>query len=145
MLLIRDFKEKDLKDVSALITETFNRSYNPEFYLAIRDRWKSGFLVVEDERGVVGTLAAVISAPKEARILLMAIQMEHRNRGMGTMLLSEFISRCHISDIRSISLEVRVSNDKAMRFYNDQGFDIISLLPAYYEDGEAGYLMKKVL
>jgi ribosomal-protein-alanine N-acetyltransferase len=75
----------------------------------------------------------------------MAIRPEHRNRGIGTMLLSEFISRCFISDMRSVILEVRVSNDKAMRFYNDQGFDIISLLPSYYEDGEAGYLMRKVL
>lgn len=102
-------------------------------------------MVVENEKGIIGCLAAVISAPKEARIILMAVRPEHRNRGIGTLLLSEFISRCFISDIRSVNLEVRVSNDKAMRFYNTQGFDIISLLPSYYEDGEAGYFMKKVL
>jgi ribosomal-protein-alanine N-acetyltransferase len=145
MLLIRDFKKKDLEDVSALISDTFGRNYNPEFYFAIWERWRSGFLVVENEQGIIGCLAAVISAPKEARIILMAVRPEHRNRGIGTLLLSEFISRCFISDMRSVKLEVRVSNDKAMRFYNDQGFDIISLLPSYYEDGEAGYLMRKVL
>ena len=108
MLLIRDFKKKDLKDVTALISDTFNRNYNPEFYFAIWERWRSGFLVVENEKGIIGCLAAVISAPKEARIILMAVRPEHRNRGIGTLLLSEFISRCFISDIRSVNLEVRV-------------------------------------
>ncbi|UCE39191.1 MAG: GNAT family N-acetyltransferase [Thermoplasmata archaeon] len=145
MMLIRDFREKDLVHVSNLVVETFNRNYNPEFYISLFERWKRGFLVVEDERGVVGVLVAAISAPKEARILLMAIRPEHRGKGIGTMLLSEFISRCFIADIKSVSLEVRVSNESALRFYNNQGFDVISLLPSYYEDGEAGYLMRKAL
>jgi ribosomal-protein-alanine N-acetyltransferase len=145
MLLIRDFLPKDLQQVTALIADTFNRNYNPEFYLSILERWPSGFLVVEDERGLVGVLAAVISAPKEARILLMAVRPIYRKRGIGTMLLSEFISRCVTLDLKAVSLEVRISNEKAIRFYDAKGFNIISLLPNYYEDGEAGYLMKRVL
>ena len=128
-----------------MIADTFNRNYNPEFYLSILERWPSGFLVVEDERGLVGVLAAVISAPKEARILLMAVRPIYRKRGIGTMLLSEFISRCVPLDLKAVNLEVRISNEKTIRFYGAKGFNIISLLPSYYEDGEAGYLMRKVL
>ncbi|UCG69889.1 MAG: ribosomal protein S18-alanine N-acetyltransferase [Thermoplasmata archaeon] len=145
VLLIRDFHPKDLQQVTALIAETFNRNYNPEFYLSLMQRWGSGFMVAEDERGVIGVLTAMISAPKEGRILLMAVQPSYRNRGIGTQLLKEFISRCFILDLKAVNLEVRISNEKAIRFYDSHGFNILSLLPSYYEDGEAGYLMKKVL
>lgn len=145
MLLIRDFHPKDLQQVSALIADTFNRNYNPEFYLSFMERWKSGFLVAEDEKGVIGVLTAMISAPKEGRILLMAVRPPYRNRGIGTQLLKEFISRCFILDLKAVNLEVRISNEKAIRFYDTHGFNIMSLLPSYYEDGEAGYLMRKVL
>jgi ribosomal-protein-alanine N-acetyltransferase len=145
MLLIRDFHTKDLQQVSSLIVDTFNRHYNPEFYLSFMERWRSGFLVAEDERGIIGVLTAMISVPKEGRILLMAVQPSYRNRGIGTQLLKEFISRCFIMDLKAVNLEVRISNEKAIRFYDSHGFNIMTLLPSYYEDGEAGYLMKKIL
>ncbi len=145
MLLIRNFHPKDISHVSTLVADPFNRNYNSEFYLSIMQRWDAGFMVAEDKKGVIGMLAAMISAPKEARILLMAVRPRYRNRRIGSMLLSEFISRCITMDIKSVILEVRTSNEPAMRFYNAQGFDVISILPSYYEDGEAGYLMKKVL
>ena len=87
----------------------------------------------------------MISAPKEGRILLMATRPEHRNRGIGSMLLREFVVRCIRSDIKAVRLEVRISNEKAIRFYNAHGFNFISVLPSYYEDGEPGYLMRRVL
>lgn len=143
--MIRNFSPKDLSQVTAMVADTFNRNYNPEFYLSLLEKWRGGFLIAEDEKGVVGVLVAMISAPKEARILLMAVRPVYRNRSIGTMLLNEFISRCVRLNLKSVNLEVRISNEKAVRFYDTKGFNIISLLPNYYEDGEAGYLMRKVL
>lgn len=143
--MIRNFSPKDLSEVTALIADTFNRNYNPDFYLSLFEKWRGGFLIAEDEKGVVGVLVAMISAPKEARILLMAVRPVYRNRSIGTMLLNEFISRCVRLNLKAVNLEVRISNEKAVRFYDTKGFNIISLLPNYYEDGEAGYLMRKVL
>ncbi len=145
MLLIRTFHPKYLSQVTALIADTFDRHYKSEFYLSLLESWKEGFLVVEDEKGVVGVLAAMISAPKEARVLLMAIRPEHRNRGIGGQLLREFILRCVRADIKTVRLEVRISNRSAIRFYNSQGFNFISVLPSFYEDDEPGYLMRKML
>jgi ribosomal-protein-alanine N-acetyltransferase len=145
MLLIRNFNPQDLSQVTALVADTFNRNYNPDFYLSLFEKWGGGFLIAEDEKGLVGVLVAMISAPKEARILLMAVRPVYRNRSIGTMLLNEFISRCVRLNLKAVNLEVRISNEKAVRFYDTKGFNIISLLPNYYEDGEGGYLMKKVL
>jgi ribosomal-protein-alanine N-acetyltransferase len=145
MLMIRDFHPKDLPSVSAIVSDVFNRDYNPNFYLSLYEGWKSGFLVSEDLKGIVGVLASMISGPKEARILLMAVRPQFRGKGIGTGMLREFISRCFVSGMKTVILEVRISNKMAIQFYNNQGFDIITMLPNYYEDGEAGYLMRKAL
>ena len=145
MMLIRTFQPKYVPQVTALVAETFNRHYKPEFYLSLLEGWKEGFLIVEDEKGIIGVLAAMISAPKEARILLMAIRQELRGRGIGGQLLHEFLLRCVRADLKAVRLEVRITNKSAIRFYDKHGFTFISVLPSFYEDGEPGYLMRKIL
>jgi ribosomal-protein-alanine N-acetyltransferase len=145
MLLIRNFREKDLKQVTNLIADEFNRNYNPDFYFSLYERWNGGFLIAEDERGVVGVLVAMLSQPKEARILLMAVKPQFRGRRIGAMMLSELVTRCMQLNLMAVTLEVRISNKKAISFYNSHGFTVKTIISNYYEDGEAGYLMRKVL
>jgi ribosomal-protein-alanine N-acetyltransferase len=145
MLLIRNFRQKDLQQVTNIIAEEFNRNYAPDFYFSLYDRWNNGFLIAEDEHGVVGVLVTMLSKPKEARILLMAVKPQYRGRKIGAMMLSELVSRCLQLNLMAVTLEVRISNKKAISFYNTHGFTIKTIISNYYEDGEAGYLMKKVL
>lgn len=145
MLLIRDFRYDDLTSVAGIVSSVFNRFYNDSFYESIYESWRDGFLVVESENGIMGVLTAMISAPKEARILLMAVRPEYRNRGIGRSMLAEFTERCFGKDLKVINLEVRINNDSAIRFYRNHGFKVLSVIPNYYEDGGAGYHMKKIL
>jgi len=145
MLLIRDFRYEDLTMVANIVQKVFNRYYNDSFYESIYESWREGFLVAQSENGIVGVLAAMIPAPKEARILLMAVQPQCRNRGIGRSMLAEFTERCFGKNLNAINLEVRITNDSAIRFYRNQGFEVLSVIPNYYEDGGAGYHMKKML
>lgn len=145
MLLIRNFKKEDLEQVDSLISNEFNRTYNSDFYLSILNRWNDGFLVAQDKIGIIGMCACVISAPKTARILLMVIRPDYRSRGIGAQLLSELMNRCYQLDLKALTLEVRISNKGGIRFYQKYGFEAKTIISNYYEDGEAGYLMRKVL
>lgn len=145
MLLIRDFRYEDLPSVAGIVSSIFSRQYNDTFYESIYESWRAGFLVAHSENGIVGMLAAMIPVPKEARILLMAVRPEYRNRGIGRSMLAEFTERCFGNDLKVINLEVRITNDTAIRFYRNQGFEVLSVIPNYYEDGGAGYHMKKIL
>lgn len=145
MLLIRNFRKSDLLQVSNIIAAEFNRNYASDFYMNLFERWNGGFLVAEDERGIVGVLVAMLSQPKESRILLMAVIPEYRGRGIGKMMLAELVSRSVQLNLMAVTLEVRISNKKALGFYTRQGFIIKTIISNYYEDGEAGYLMRKVL
>lgn len=145
MLVIRNFKREDLGEVSSLIAKTFNRNYNPEFYLSLYERWHDGFFIARDTHDIIGVCIAMISAPKTARILLMAVRGDYRSRGIGAQLLNELIKRCIILDLKGVTLEVRISNKPGIRFYEKHNFAIKSIITDYYEDGEAGYLMKRIL
>lgn len=145
MLLIRDFRYEDLSSVAGIVSSIFSRHYSDGFYESIYESWRTGFLVAQSENGIVGMLAAMIPAPKEARILLMAVRPEYRNRGIGRSMLAEFTERCFGKGLKAINLEVRITNDSAIRFYRNQGFEVLSVIPNYYEDGGAGYHMKKLL
>jgi ribosomal-protein-alanine N-acetyltransferase len=145
MLLIRNFKKDDLEQVNTLVSNEFARSYNPDFYLSLYSRWHDGFLIAQDKLGVIGMCASVICAPKTARILLMTVRPDYRNKGIGAQLLSELVIRCIQLDLKALTLEVRISNKPGIRFYQKHGFTIKTIISNYYEDGEAGYLMRRVL
>ncbi len=50
---------------------------------------------------------------------------------------------CAMRGIRTIELEVRISNDEAIHFYKRYGFAIAGVLEKFYTDGEDGYKMIK--
>jgi ribosomal-protein-alanine N-acetyltransferase len=45
-------------------------------------------------------------------------------------------------NVNLIKLEVRVSNDGAIKFYNEMGFNKKEILKKYYEDFEDAVLME---
>jgi ribosomal-protein-alanine N-acetyltransferase len=45
----------------------------------------------------------------------------------------------------SITLEVRMSNQRALSFYYRLGFMISGIIPNYYMDGESAHVMVRAL
>lgn len=92
--------------------------------------------------GMAGYAAASFPRSRPARLLSIAVEPGCRNRGIGSDLISCFISRARFRGARKVSLEVRKSSS-AVRFYEGKGFRVKRVLPSYYPDGEAGLLMEK--
>jgi ribosomal protein S18 acetylase RimI-like enzyme len=42
-------------------------------------------------------------------------------------------------------LTVRISNDKAIALYEDEGYRTVDIWKRYYADGEDGLVMEKIL
>ena len=47
--------------------------------------------------------------------------------------------------IRQVELEVRTTNQGALKFYIKQGFIVQEKLYQFYQNGEDAYIMRKVL
>lgn len=79
---------------------------------------------------------------KVVHLISIAVLPEHRRRGIGSELLRRVIEEARRdAGVVSVYLEVRVSNEPAIRLYEKFGFRKARIIRGYYRDGEDAYVM----
>ena len=78
---------------------------------------------------------------KKGHVVSVAVIDERRRKGFGSVLVNEAIKGVKIRQCSELYLEVRCSNNDAVRLYEKLGFSITQRLKAYYRDGEDAYVM----
>jgi ribosomal-protein-alanine acetyltransferase len=82
----------------------------------------------------------------DAEIYNIAVGEEHQRRGYGQQLFDAFIGICHEKGAANIWLEVRESNQRAIRFYEKNGFERVQSRSDFYDNPrEHALLMRFVL
>lgn len=76
-----------------------------------------------------------------AEILNLFVVEEQRGLHLGAKLVDEVIKVCKKEDIEMLSLEVRVSNEIAIKMYEKIGFKVGTIRKKYYENNEDALLM----
>ncbi len=143
-ITLRGFRPSDVPFVATIVAEALQEHYDPSLYGSLSHDWTQGFLVAADSNDVpIGFLLGVSQVEREARILMFAVDRRFRGTGIGTLLMEAFLIRCRARSFRRVTLEVRVSNATAIRFYTRYQFSVVDLLRAYYSDGENGYQMAR--
>jgi len=75
-------------------------------------------------------------------IMNLAVDMPYRGHGVARRLLDELFATTESDAMRGYTLEVRVSNDRAIRLYEAAGFTITGVRRGYYTDNrEDAYVM----
>jgi len=74
------------------------------------------------------------SVADELQLLDMATHPEHRRRGHARALLNELLRYARHEQKRLLLLEVRQSNEPAIRLYRSMGFDTAGVRRGYYSD-----------
>lgn len=96
---------------------------------ALRGEYSGWVAVVGDE--VCGFVVAR-QAGGEAEILNLAVSPSVRRQGIGARLLREALDHARSAGARKVFLEVRVSNQPAIAFYERQGFEQAGRRRDYY-------------
>ena len=73
------------------------------------------------------------------------VKEEYRGRGIGTKLMSYLVSEAIHYKVINITLEVRVSNIRAINLYKKFGFREVALRKYYYGDEDAILMEKQVM
>jgi ribosomal-protein-alanine N-acetyltransferase len=145
-LRLRGFRASDVPVVARIVADALHEHYDTSLYYSLGQQWPAGFLIaVDGSDQPLGFLLGVSQVEGEARILMFAVERGWRTRGVGTALMTEFLERCRAGGMRRSTLEVRVSNVSAIRFYTRFRFGVTDLLRGYYSDGESGYQMARDL
>lgn len=77
-----------------------------------------------------------------AWIATIGVDPRYQRRGIGRALLRACEARIHL---RSIKLTVRASNQGAISLYETEGYLTSEVWSRYYNDGEDGLVMEKML
>ena len=82
----------------------------------------------------------------QAQIATIGVAEEYQHQGLGQQLMASMIFDAIAKECDTMSLEVRVSNDKAIALYKKNGFITVNTRKGYYQDNhEDAYLMVKPL
>ncbi len=144
-VIIRTAVYKDLDDIYRIETESFRYPY-PRKYLAVLIALAGDlFIVAESEKRIVGYAIGVLRVNNTGHIISIAVARNWRRKGIATKLMQELERKFRERNMKAAILEVRVSNNPAIRLYEKLGYKIIDRLKNYYPDGEDAFLMYKEL
>jgi ribosomal-protein-alanine N-acetyltransferase len=145
--VIRDMGHDDV----SMVSDIERRSYEfPWSHGVFRDCLLAGYqnIVLVRDSSVVGYGVLSIAAG-EAHILNICVHPDCRSHGYGEKLLDELLFRARAASVRTIFLEVRPSNERAIALYRKKGFHKVANRPAYYQADkgreDAAVLAKKLV
>jgi ribosomal-protein-alanine N-acetyltransferase len=103
------------------------------------------YFVAELENGEIAGSIACYTAADTAQITNLAVRPQNRRQGIGRRLLAALLDWARQNGIRTVDLEVRVSNEPAIRLYEEAGFVTVGRRPHYYADNaeDANIMLKK--
>lgn len=106
-----------------------------------RRRDTMAFPMVARRRGtVVGYLIAWF-VHDEVHLANIAVRRSEQGRGVGQRLLDRLLAEGETRHSAYVTLEVRWSNERAIRFYRRNGFRDVAMRRGYYRDGEDAVVM----
>ena len=143
MISYERMKLEHIPAVAQLERENFSLPWSENAVREELDRPLSLWLVAVDGEDVVGYIGSQI-VPDEADMMNVAVRADHRRMGIGRELVSRLISCLQERGIRSLSLEVRVSNTPACTLYESMGFAVVGRRPNYYQrPKEDAFILRK--
>ena len=104
----------------------------------------SYLLVFEENQTIIGYIDWWITY-EQAQLANIAVCPTNRKQGVGQQLLNKALQEAIEEECENMTLEVRISNKRAIQFYEKNGFITVNTRKNYYKDGENAYLMIKPL
>ena len=149
--VVRRCEPEDLQAVVEINMSTLPEHYSDYFFESILKELPEAFIVTELEGKIVGYIMCKVEFGfsnfrklgfvKKGHVVSVAVVPEHRGKGLGKALMHEAMSGTASKKCDEIYLEVRVSNESAVKLYEHLGFIIKTKIRGYYRDGEDAYLM----
>ena len=139
MSVVRDYDQLayapmvagDIDEVFALETNVYPHPWSRGNFI---DSLASGYnsWTVRDGDGTLAGYFLLMAAVDEAHLLNVAVAASWQRQGLGLYLLDKIVACARGLSMESILLEVRPSNLRALKVYEQYGFAEIGRRKAYY-------------
>ena len=148
---IRRAEASDLISVMEINLKTLPEHYSDYFYESLLAEIPEAFIVAHVNEKMAGYIMCKtefgfsnfkkLGFVKKGHVVSIAVLDEFRRKGIGRVLVEESVKGVRMKKCDEFYLEVRCSNNAAVRLYESLGFVIRQQLNSYYRDGEDAYLM----
>lgn len=131
-ITIRKMTMEDIGRVSEIEEECFSMPWKPDDFREMIERDNMTYVVATKEGKVIGG-AGLRCIVGDGEITNVAITKEFRGKGYSKPMLETLIKYGNELGCSAYTLEVRVSNDPAIRLYKSLGFEEAGVRPGFYE------------
>jgi len=130
-LIIEAMKVADLPEVVAIEKASFKTPWSETLFYNEIFKAIAVPRVARINGKVVGYLCANVIID-EGHILNLAVHPEYRGRKIASRMIREVLEIMRTDNCRSVFLEVRVSNQEALKVYEKFGFVLLGTRKNYY-------------
>ncbi|MFJ5762999.1 ribosomal protein S18-alanine N-acetyltransferase [Neobacillus sp. NPDC093182] len=139
--VFRYMKEEDIDQILEVEHASFATPWSREaFYNEIYNNKFAVYIVLEEDDKIIGYCGAWVVID-EAHVTNVAILPEYRGRHLGEALLRKMMTVAKDMGARSMTLEVRVTNNVAQSLYRKLGFQNGGIRKNYYTDNQEDALV----
>lgn len=139
-IIIRKMTLQDINEVYDIFKDSIKSHWSKDELTKELYNDIAYYLVAEINGKIVAFCGAWLVL-EEAQITNIAVKESYRKKGIGKLLFKEFIKGLKEKDIDVIYLEVRESNERAIKFYEKLNFIKSGQRKRFYSDGETANLM----
>lgn len=135
---------EDLPQILKIEALSFPQPWSESNFVAEMNKPYSNFIVLTDDEtdSVVVGYIVYWAQGEGASLLTLAVDPKWRGFGFGQKLLHLMLNDIVKQEIPKITLEVRKSNEGAIRMYEKVGFKTLHVRPGFYQDGEDALIME---
>ncbi|KAM3378852.1 N-alpha-acetyltransferase 50 [Capsicum galapagoense] len=133
---LENVRYKNMMQLKKINTVLFPVRYSDKYYsdaLAAADFTKLAYY----SDICVGSIACRLDKEGEAvcvYIMTLGVLAPYRGLGIGTKMLNHVLDLCIKQNIREICLHVQTSNEDAINFYKNFGFEVTNTIQNYYKN-----------
>lgn len=132
MLLIREMEAADAEAVSVIERESFSMPWAAKDFLEMVEADYAHYYVAEVDGRIAGC-CGIRNIAGEGEITNVVVAAPYRKKGIARKMMEYMLERAEEIGIGDCTLEVRISNQPAIRLYEGLGFKGEGIRPGFYE------------
>ena len=153
----RLFNLEDLQGVISINLKCLPENYSSQFFIELYEHYPKTFIVAEADAQIIGYIMCrietgisefkrpIFGIAHKGHIVSIAVIPEYRRQGVGKELINQAMQRMPEYGATECYLEVRTTNEAAVKLYKRLEFEIVRRISGYYYDGEDAYVMARKL
>lgn len=129
---VKKMTAEDVPQVTALEQRAFSEPWSEKGFSDALLQERNVFLVARSTDGRIVGYCGMYGVADEGEITNVAVEETYRRRGIAASLLLRLKEYARQDGIAAVFLEVRRSNEAAVRLYEKSGFAVCGIRKAFY-------------